>query len=59
MRHASRDRWRGPPACEDRRFHPESDIDFVAVLDHRPDPDELRALTLAQPTMAEKSRRPF
>lgn len=41
-------------------FYPESDVDFVAVLDHRPRPDETRALELVQAAMvAEGSSRPF
>jgi hypothetical protein len=40
-------------------FYPESDVDFVAVLDHRPGPDEIRALELVQATVVADSSRAF
>lgn len=40
-------------------FYPESDVDFVAVLDHRPVPDEIRALELVQASVAGVSSRDF
>lgn len=40
-------------------FYPESDVDFVAVLAHRPGPDEMRALELVQASVAGVSSRDF